>query len=242
MQRKFIILTLLLSLALAGCGEDRPGYDLISKTWDKHYSASSWETGPLYGGTAVIMNEVASYWVKDGTVYACNGIAMGSSPGVPWSPPSVDNAAVEAAIRGNAPAMPPAFAMLYTEFTASMMREVEPLGFKREHDLLYRAPGAQFQVEEAGGQLTKADMSFRAEKGQMELPLKTLIAFFKTAAPGISDQEVSDTIAWMLRESVQNLGSPQQVDGYGALFTMTASGTGNTRYVEVTATPHHGEQ
>lgn len=235
----FLVLIFLVFLTYCSVNDSRNnvGYDQISKTWDTTYSVKSWESGPLFGGTAVLLNDFAGYWLKDNNVYVCNGVAMGYSPGAPSSPPSVDQALIEKAVKGNAPAMPPAFAMTYTDFIHSMLTQLDGAGFKKSIWSQYEAPGIEFHVKEAGGQLTEAGMGFRAEKGKMELPLRTMVAFFKTAAPGITDGEISEAIRKMLGPAVKNLGAEQTAELHGAVFALSAADSNGVRYVDMTATP-----
>jgi hypothetical protein len=43
-------------------------------------AGKSYRNGKLAGGTAVLVNDLAAYWVSGGTVYAANGIAKTWSP------------------------------------------------------------------------------------------------------------------------------------------------------------------
>jgi len=236
MIRYSCVLFVVLILFIAGCGDDKPGHDLVSKTWDKYYSTSSWETGPLFGGTAILMNDIASYWLKDGKVYVCNGVAMSSSPGTAVAPPSIDQANVEKAIKGKAPAMPPSFPLTYTAFLDSIMKDLKPYGFKKSIWSRYEAPGVEFHLSEAGGMLTKAGMSCRAQRGKMEAPLKTMMAFFSTLA-GLSPAESQNTIMALFKPAKEHFGQAQTLETNGALFTMTATESNGKKYLELTAVP-----
>jgi len=44
--------------------------------------SSSFKTGPLAGGVAVLVNDRAAYWFYEGQVYAGNGVAKTWSPGI----------------------------------------------------------------------------------------------------------------------------------------------------------------
>ena len=61
--------------------------------------AHTWETGQLNDGVAVVVNGTAGYWVKDGTVYATNGIAKNWSSGIEYSPAEISQSNVEAAVQ-----------------------------------------------------------------------------------------------------------------------------------------------
>ncbi|WP_257274259.1 hypothetical protein [Endozoicomonas sp. SESOKO4] len=52
--------------------------------------AHTWVTGQVDGGVAVVVNGSAGYWVKDGEVFAANGIARNMSPGVEFAPSGID--------------------------------------------------------------------------------------------------------------------------------------------------------
>lgn len=68
-----------------------------SISFDKR-TMSEFEAAPLNGGVAVCNSLGWAYWVKDGRVHACNGLAMGASPSVPLAPVGIGYAEVRAAV------------------------------------------------------------------------------------------------------------------------------------------------
>ena len=60
-------------------------------------SGQTYETGDLQGGTAVLVDDLAAYWVKGETVYAANRFAKTLSPDVEYSPTGIDLDTVSAA-------------------------------------------------------------------------------------------------------------------------------------------------
>ena len=55
--------------------------------------------GSLQGGTAVWIGDPGAYWVKDGVVYAANGIAKAWSPNISYAPVGIDFDSVKEACR-----------------------------------------------------------------------------------------------------------------------------------------------
>ena len=73
---------------------------LVKKTFkDKWKYVYSFEEAPLQGGTAVLINGTAAFWVKDGKVYALNGLAKNVSDSIEYGPVGMDIDEVEDAIR-----------------------------------------------------------------------------------------------------------------------------------------------
>ena len=52
---------------------------------DRKSSVHKYTTGELNGGMAVVVNDTAGYWVKDGKAFAVNGTAKNMSPGIQYS-------------------------------------------------------------------------------------------------------------------------------------------------------------
>ncbi|GAA4650514.1 hypothetical protein GCM10023116_27970 [Kistimonas scapharcae] len=66
---------------------------------DSESSVNKYLTGDLDDGVAVVVNGSAGYWVKDGKVFAVNGVASNMSPGIQYSPNSVNWSSVENAVK-----------------------------------------------------------------------------------------------------------------------------------------------
>ncbi len=71
---------------------------LVTQTLAANVIATRVVEGPLGDGTAVLVNDVAAYWVQGGTVYGCDPNALAWSPGVAPAPGGCDLFAVEKAV------------------------------------------------------------------------------------------------------------------------------------------------
>jgi hypothetical protein len=70
----FIAFTLIASLSFAAKTSRELVYD--SFTVSLNTKSITYYEGSLKGGTAVLVGDRAAYWVKDGKLYAANGVAM----------------------------------------------------------------------------------------------------------------------------------------------------------------------
>lgn len=97
-----IIIILILAVSISTCqgGSEDPYADDIAAVKDSITAnvAQAYEAGPLQGGTAILVNDFAAYWVKDGVVYAANGVARMWSPAIPVAPTGIDIDSVEEAV------------------------------------------------------------------------------------------------------------------------------------------------
>lgn len=59
---------------------------------------STFKAAPLDGGVAVMNTLGWAYWVKDGRVYAANGLAMGASPSCPVAPVGIGYSEIQDAV------------------------------------------------------------------------------------------------------------------------------------------------
>ena len=62
-------------------------------------SVSRFEAGPLRGGTAVLVDDMAAYGVKDGKVHGANGYALMWSECIDRAPAGISMPQVRAACR-----------------------------------------------------------------------------------------------------------------------------------------------
>ncbi len=60
--------------------------------------AWEYEAAELEGGVAVLVNDFGAYWVRDGVVYAANGVAKTWSPALDYSPTGIDIDTIEDSI------------------------------------------------------------------------------------------------------------------------------------------------
>lgn len=106
MKNKIVTMSLLLLLSgtiivSCGGGDDAQAISAVQATIKKQRSAmGSFRTAPLNGGVAVLSSRDWAYWVKDGSVYAANGLAMSASPNIPTAPGGVGLSEIESAIEG----------------------------------------------------------------------------------------------------------------------------------------------
>jgi len=62
-------------------------------------SSFTFQEGPLEGGTAVLVEGTAAYWVYDGFVFAVNGTAKTWSPSIEYAPTGIDFFTVQSSVR-----------------------------------------------------------------------------------------------------------------------------------------------
>lgn len=63
-------------------------------------SGRTYLTGSLKGGTAVLVDDLAAYWIKDSRVYAANGFARTWSPSISYATdPDINFDSVEQAVK-----------------------------------------------------------------------------------------------------------------------------------------------
>lgn len=235
-----LLICILALFTFAGCSGERPGYEKISATWEDRYSITSWETGPLLGGTAVLVNGFAGYWLKDGVVFATNGVAKGHSDKieVPYAPPSVDQTAVEKAIQGKGPEMPPSFPIGYKEFTQALLSDLKPAGFRKNTWRVYSVPGVRVQFSEAGGMVTEAEVDYVPSLiADSKAVSKAMTFLMKTLAPQIPEDDQVEILKTLLSASIANLDSPQTAKGHGVLFSMVSYISFDDRGTKLTARP-----
>ncbi len=105
MKNKIAIMLLVLLLSgsiMVSCsGEnDAKAISAVKATIEKQRNAmGTFKTAPLNGGVAVLSSRDWAYWVKDGKVYAANGLARGASPNIPIAPTGVGFSEIESAIK-----------------------------------------------------------------------------------------------------------------------------------------------
>ncbi len=84
-----IVFALLSITVLAGCERTEktdPDVQAVKSTMTMvSPSGRTFQTGTLEGGTAVLVDDLAAYWVQGGTVYAANGHAKSWSPSVQYA-------------------------------------------------------------------------------------------------------------------------------------------------------------
>jgi type IV pilus assembly protein PilM len=93
----FFQLTVRVGIVGSGFGQTKPKAE-VQRTFLSSISAKKFRTGPLSNGTAVLVDDQAAYWVKDGTVYAANGVAKTWSPNIKYAPTGIDIDSVKQAV------------------------------------------------------------------------------------------------------------------------------------------------
>lgn len=85
--------------------------------------------------------------------------------------------------------------------------------------------------------MTKAGMSYRADKDTTEASAKTMIAMMHRLAPNLTDKEIKQTLKGLIIDSASNLGEPIPTVQDGVTFCVTSTEIKGKRYTELTATP-----
>jgi len=79
--RALFIIVALITITLTGCGKTDPAIQAVKNSiTNTSASGQNYQTGPLEGGTAVLVDDMAAYWVSGGIVFAANGLAKTWSP------------------------------------------------------------------------------------------------------------------------------------------------------------------
>lgn len=237
------------------------GYDLISRTWDKHYSVSNWETAGLCGGLAVMINNDIPYWIdSDGTVYAVTGYTRVFSPRLPWGPIIADNNNVSNAIKNQNHIIPAEWGD-YSKLPSAILPVEEASMVKRMNDILKQMRAAQ-QLEPLtpGGErapgwyhdgTTAVDINFKNNSGGLarvsiltkgrgednrHFSSVVLAATAASSKAGTVDKAASMVAPLFKRGKEQN-GETASVlhDGMKYSFTLYGKGAGNFIRYEIEA-------
>ncbi|WP_034605950.1 hypothetical protein, partial [Halodesulfovibrio aestuarii] len=124
------------------------------------------------------------YWIKEGAIYAVNGVAKNSSPGIEYAPPSISWNLAEKAIKGEVPATIPVFTLSPEKFIASVNSQLNELGvpaLEKEtyFSYLLKEKGTVIgavTMKEVGGELAKAHLEINTK--DMAIARSMLSAFF----------------------------------------------------------------
>ena len=85
----------LIQMCDSGSGDVSSVKESMTETYT---SGRTYETAPLEGGTAVLVDGTAAYWVDGSRVYAANGFAKTWSPGISYAPTGIDFDSVRRAV------------------------------------------------------------------------------------------------------------------------------------------------
>lgn len=140
-------------------GEHRdPAAKAVKHMLDNPSSANDWKVAPLYDGTAVVVNDLAYYWVRDGKVYFVNGAAAGEARNAKSSPSSVNAQAVEQAIAGTPPTMKAHMGLFAYDFKDRFRAAVEAqnmgIPLKDEGWRYTMGPDTASEFKESGGMIS----------------------------------------------------------------------------------------
>ena len=170
----------------------------------------SCSTGPeVYGGTPVIVDGNGYYWIKDGQIYAVNGVAMGMSPNIRKSPPSVDFNLIDNAIKsGKEVPLPPNMGIDALTFQTDVNANLKDLSSQLKAKKILQAKKSTFYsceieekgktvgamtFEEAGGMVTSVRVNIAREKGTQAATLFLLAVLMKVDPSLVRmDQPIQD--------------------------------------------------
>lgn len=195
---------------------------ILAKLPKDHPHIDSWAGDDLYGGTAVLINDEVGFWVKDGIVFAANGLAHNWGVSMSYSPPSVDQATVEKAAKGEEPSMPPTLGVNYLDFYQDVPGKVTQAKLSGNSYFSYKFNNrVHFELKEAGGQLTSVYIGFYAQKGQNKLPLNLVHAAVTTLHPNMSDQQAGEMLNELISAGFKEPGTTytKTIDGISWYFT-----------------------
>ncbi|WP_419787331.1 hypothetical protein [Pseudodesulfovibrio sp.] len=181
---------------------------IMEKLAANHPHIKSWAGENLYEGTAVLINDQVGFWVKDGTVYATNGLARQWAPLAAYSPPSVSQFAIEEAIKGDGPKMPPNLGINYIAFYQDVAAKVPQAQITKDSYLSYKFDHrVHVEVKEAGGQLTYAYIGFYTHKGQNKLPLNIVHAAIMVLHPDLTAKQAGEMLNQLIKAGLKDPGS-----------------------------------
>jgi len=99
-----VVVVMIIGIFVVACGEDYSSEiagvqnSMTEQAWDSAVSMD-YEAGKLNDGVAVLVGDLAAYWVKDDVLYAANGFAMTWSPSLDIAPDGIDFDTVEDAVK-----------------------------------------------------------------------------------------------------------------------------------------------
>lgn len=144
--------------------------DAVRLTMRSPGELHTYSGGPeVYGGTPLVVNDNGYYWIKGGQVYAVNGVAMGMSPKVRKSPPSVSFELIDKAIEsGKAVPLPANLgvdAWTFPEAVNAIMKKMPLLKKGNKPLQLKKSTFYSWEAEEKGK--TVGLLSFKEEGGMV---------------------------------------------------------------------------
>lgn len=111
---KRLVIALVFLFSLVACSEEKKPYEqIIEATLAPGHYLKKTQAVDIYGGTAAVSDGVAAWWVKDGTAYTVNGVAISLSPKAKYAPPSISYADVEDALKGKKYLLPDNFGITF---------------------------------------------------------------------------------------------------------------------------------
>ncbi len=81
----FLVLVVWIISLFFGSTPSETAIEKVKFTITASLKHRNFKSGPLEGGTAVLVNGLGAYWVNSDTVYAANGFAKTWSPGITYA-------------------------------------------------------------------------------------------------------------------------------------------------------------
>lgn len=210
---------------------------VIAALPNDHPYIKSWAGDDLYGGTAVLINDEVGFWFKDGIVFATSGLARSWAPGTGYAPPSVDQATVEAAVKGDAPDTPPTLGIHYITFLQDVAGKTPQANITKSSEVSYKFDDrVLLEMKEAGGQLTSAYIGFYTRKGENKLPLDLVHASILSLHPELTSQQAGDMLNELITAAFKEPGSTFTYDHAGAKWDLTVGEKQDMNFVFKPAT------
>lgn len=199
--------------------------DAVRSTMRSPGELHTYSGGPeVYGGTPLVVNDNGYYWIKDGQVYAVNGVAMGMSPNIRKAPPSVGFALIDKAIEsGKAVPLPANLgvdAWTFPEAINAVLKKIPPLNkggktlqlkkstfYSWEAEEKGRTVGL-VTLEEVGGMVTSVHVSIIHPKGSesLTIPFAALMVFVPDLPKKKDDSPESQAMRQVLGNPMQERG------------------------------------
>lgn len=174
----------------------------------------------VYGGKGVLSSADGAWWVKDGKVYAVNGIAAALSPKAPKAPPSVNVRTLQAAAEGKAFPLPPNLGITCEELIAKVTANIKELNVKTKLDTSLK-PQTFYEYSLNVGQATAAQFTFKEVGG--------LVSSIELNGYALDDPKDAKTPATsLLAVALIHAAAPDKESGRQLVGIMLKSKTGSS--------------
>ncbi|WP_156908147.1 hypothetical protein [Desulfovibrio cuneatus] len=240
-----IVLVVLAVLLIDKKTNIHPAEDAVYATLEKGQSIGKTDLGALFGGMAVVA-ENGVWWVKDGTVFAVNGIASKLSKGVASSPPSVDYAAAKAAVAGTPPAMPPHLPIAWNAVGPALKKALAEakMPLQETSYIMWQVPvksletlSPTIELQETGGFVTQLMAYGEIGKGEA-FNRPALAALMATMVVAVPSQEEVMPLFEQLMGGLTKENNTVTVVAQGMQFTLEKAKTDKNKvYLTLTIVP-----